>query len=153
MGLSCPSCRTVLFPSVNFSKFPNYPFLQLAEVLLNHSSLVYQPLPVLFHVSFPKLLRVHSVPSSQLLRKVLSCIGPGIIPWGTTPVTDLWLESVPPIKSLWACSPLSFQFTPLPTFHIVSLSMRKLWERVTTTRYFLITHIVGYFTVEGDQVD
>ncbi|KAK4811045.1 hypothetical protein QYF61_015749 [Mycteria americana] len=61
-------------------------------------------------VSSANLLRVHSIPSSRSLIKILNKTGPKTEPWGTSLVTSRQLDLTPFTTTLWARP--SSQFLP-----------------------------------------
>jgi len=85
-------------------------------------------------VSSANLLRVHSVPSSRSLMKMLNRTGPSTDPWGTPLVSSLKLDFMSQITTLWGWLFSSFSVhltvcSSSPYFN--SFSMRLLWKTVS----------------------
>ncbi|KAK4813337.1 hypothetical protein QYF61_026500 [Mycteria americana] len=59
-------------------------------------------------VSSANLLRVHSIPSSWSLIRILNRTGPNTEPWGTSLVTGYQLDLTPFTTTLWAQPPSQF---------------------------------------------
>ena len=106
LSLSLHWCLVLFLPGTGLC-FLLFSFLMLS---LAHFSSLLRPLWVpaqpfgvsvapLSFVSSANLLRVHSAPS---LVKVLNSIGSSIDAWGMPPVSDLHLDFMPLMASLWA---------------------------------------------------
>jgi len=77
-------------------------FLRMASLLSSMSALS----PSL--VSSANLLRLHSIPSSRSLIKMLNRSGPSSEPWGTPLMTGRQLDLTPLTTTLWARSSSQF---------------------------------------------
>jgi len=109
--------------------------------------------------SSENLLRVHSIPSPMLL-KMLKKTRPITNPWRTSLATDLHLDYVPLITTLWALwdSQFSIHLTLCSSIpQLLSLLMRMLWDAVSNTllksRYKSpFNYPTGHDSTEGYQI-
>ena len=110
------------------------PFLQPVQVSLD-GFLPYNVLTTpLSLVSSANLLRVHSMPLSMSLIRMLKSTGPRTDPWGTLLVPGLHPDTDPLIKTLWLCPASQFliHWTVHPSNpHFSNLERRMWWETMS----------------------
>jgi len=99
LGFLRPKCKPLHFAVLNLIRFTRAQLSSLLTPLNGIPS---------FLLSSVNLLRVHSIPSSMLLMKMLKSTGPKTDPWGTPLVTSLHLDIEPSVTTL------SVTFQPVP---------------------------------------
>ena len=163
LGLFFPRCRTLHISLLNFMKFLSAHFSSLSRSLWMAAQLCGVLVTCPSFVSSANLVRLHSVPSSRSLMKVLNRTGPSIYSWGPLLVTGLQLDFVPLITTLWAW-PFS-QFSIHVSVCMISICQQLIYEDLTghsvsglpevKTDPMHCSHLVcraSYFIVEVYQV-
>ncbi|KAK4807043.1 hypothetical protein QYF61_018384 [Mycteria americana] len=102
MGLLWPKCRTLHLALLNLIQLTSAHRSSLSRSLCR--AFLPSSRSTLPHnlVSSANLLRVHSIPSSRSLIKILNRTGPNTEPWGTPLVTGHQLDLTPVTTTLWA---------------------------------------------------